>query len=112
MPTTGSARSRPSRKSCSATPRLRVRLEQLGVDYCCGGVANPIHQMEHEHDGAGALLVNMRQTTANDTSPDDACQTFSALYDALEALEADLHEHIHLENNVLFPASLIQEQMV
>ena len=78
----------------------------------CGSVANPIHQMEHEHDGAGALLVKMRQITGNYTLPDDACQTFNALYEALEALEADLHEHIHLENNILFPASLIQEQLI
>ena len=41
--------------------------------------------------------------------PDDACPTFAALYETLQALEADLHEHIHLENNILFPASVSQE---
>lgn len=76
----------------------------------CGSIANPINQMEHEHDGAGALLATMRRITADYTLPEDACQTFSALYEALEALEADLHEHIHLENNILFPASLAQGQ--
>ncbi len=76
----------------------------------CGSVAHPIRQMEHEHDGAGAILVNMRGITDNYRLPDDACQTFKALYEALEALEADLHEHIHLENNILFPASVSQEQ--
>ena len=59
---------------------------------------------------AGAILANMRGITDNYRLPDDACQTFKALYEALEALEADLHEHIHLENNILFPASVNQEQ--
>lgn len=76
----------------------------------CGSVAHPIHQMEHEHDGAGAILVNMRWITDNYRLPDDACETFKALYEGLGALEADLHEHIHLENNILFPASVSQEQ--
>lgn len=78
----------------------------------CGSVAHPIRQMEHEHDGAGAILVNMREITDNYRLPDDACETFKALYEALAALEADLHEHIHLENNILFPASVAQEQQI
>ncbi|MDD2600686.1 MAG: iron-sulfur cluster repair di-iron protein [Kiritimatiellae bacterium] len=76
----------------------------------CGSVAHPINQMEHEHDGAGALLVKMREITSNYQLPSDACQTFSALYEAMEALESDLHEHIHLENNILFPMSVSQEE--
>ena len=78
----------------------------------CGSVAHPIHQMEREHDGAGAILVNVRKITHNYRLPDDACETFKALYEALAALEADLHEHIHLENNILFPASVTQEQQI
>jgi regulator of cell morphogenesis and NO signaling len=78
----------------------------------CGSVAHPIHQMEHEHDGAGATLVNMRKITHDYRLPDDACETFKALYEALAALEADLHEHIHLENNILFPASVAQEEQM
>ena len=76
----------------------------------CGSIAHPIRQMEHEHDGAGSILADMRGITDNYRLPDDACQTFAALYEALEALEADLHQHIHLENNILFPASVSQEQ--
>ncbi len=75
----------------------------------CGSVAHPIRQMEHEHDGAGEILARMRELTGGYRLPADACQTFQALYEALEALEADLHEHIHLENNILFPASVAQE---
>lgn len=75
----------------------------------CGSVAYPIQQMEREHDGAGDLLAKMREVTGNYRLPNDACQTFKALYEALENLESDLHEHIHLENNILFPESMKQE---
>ena len=77
----------------------------------CGSVAHPIRQMEHEHDSAGNALADLRQTTANYQLPPDACQSFAALYDGLQALEADLHEHIHLENNILFPKSIEQEEI-
>ncbi len=72
----------------------------------CGSVQNPIRQMEYEHDNAGHALARMRELTSNYQLPDDACNTFRALYDGLKALEADLHEHIHLENNILFPKSI------
>jgi regulator of cell morphogenesis and NO signaling len=75
----------------------------------CGSVANPIRQMEAEHDDAGNELAVMRQLTGNYQLPPDACPTFAALYEGLEALEADLHEHIHLENNILFPKAVEQE---
>jgi regulator of cell morphogenesis and NO signaling len=78
----------------------------------CGSVAHPIHQMEHEHDGAGKILATMRTLTQNYQLPEDACETFKALYEALAALESDLHEHIHLENNILFPGSIAEEQQM
>lgn len=76
----------------------------------CGSVTHPVRQMEREHDAAGTALVRMREITVNYRTPADACQTFKALYEALAALEADLHEHIHLENNILFPGSVRQEE--
>jgi len=75
----------------------------------CGTVMNPIRQMEHEHENAGAALVYMRQRTDNYRLPDDACMTFGTLYEALDMMEKDLHEHIHLENNILFPAAVALE---
>lgn len=75
----------------------------------CGTVENPIRQMELEHDDAGSELAAMRKLTDNYQLPPDACQTFAALYGGLAAMEADLHEHIHLENNILFPKSVVQE---
>jgi regulator of cell morphogenesis and NO signaling len=75
-----------------------------------GTVRNPIRMMELEHDGAGQALAAMRQITQGFTPPDDACVTFRALYTGLEELEGDLHVHIHLENNILFPKAVELER--
>jgi regulator of cell morphogenesis and NO signaling len=66
----------------------------------------PIRQMMLEHDNAGQCLAEWRSLTGNYQLPEDACMTFAALFEAMQELEADLHEHIHLENNILFPKSL------
>ncbi len=75
----------------------------------CGSVRYPIQQMEHEHESAGKALVDLRKITDDYQLPADGCQTFAALYDGLQNLEADLHQHIHLENNILYPKSVAQE---
>lgn len=69
-------------------------------------VGGPIQMMEHEHESAGNALREMRKATEDYRLPDDACATYKALFDGLKAMEADLHQHIHLENNILFPRSL------
>lgn len=68
----------------------------------CGSVGNPIRQMEHEHENAGAALASMRRCTSDYALPADACPTFTTLFESLRELESDLHEHIFLENNILF----------
>jgi len=73
-------------------------------------VANPIHMMNMEHDGAGYLLSQMRQITSDFTVPPDACMSYQTLYKGLEEFEKDLHQHIHLENNILFPRALEMEK--
>jgi regulator of cell morphogenesis and NO signaling len=75
-------------------------------DVHCGTVAHPIQQMEYEHEQAGRFLDRIRTITSDFQLPDDACETFRALYDGLRDLESDLHEHIHLENNILFPKAV------
>jgi regulator of cell morphogenesis and NO signaling len=75
----------------------------------CGSLANPIRMMEHEHDNAGAALAKFRTLTDDFTPPHWACNTFRARYDALDQLEADMHQHVHKENNVLFPKALQRE---
>ena len=74
-----------------------------------GTVANPIRMMEREHDGAGDALRALRSVTKNYALPEDACTSYQMLYQALQGFEADLHQHIHLENNLLFPRSLALE---
>ena len=69
----------------------------------CGSVSNPIRVMELEHDNAGRALERMRQLTSGYELPSDACNTFRAFYHGLQEMEADLHQHIHLENNILHP---------
>jgi len=72
----------------------------------CGSVAGPIRQMELEHDGAGEALAEMRRLTGDFQPPMEACGTWRALYHALAELEADMHRHVHEENNILFPRAL------
>jgi len=71
-----------------------------------GTVQNPVRMMVQEHDDAGHLLKEIRSLTGNFTAPQNACTSFKALYQGLEAFEADLHRHIHLENNILFPRAI------
>jgi regulator of cell morphogenesis and NO signaling len=68
-----------------------------------GTVQHPIRMMMAEHDTDGDILKEMRRLSKDYTIPDGACPSYAGLYTRLEALEHDLHEHIHLENNVLFP---------
>jgi regulator of cell morphogenesis and NO signaling len=75
----------------------------------CGSVANPIRVMEMEHDQAGAALATMRGLTDGFTPPDWACNTYRAMLDALAHLEHDLHQHVHKENNILFPRAIALE---
>jgi regulator of cell morphogenesis and NO signaling len=71
-----------------------------------GTVNNPVRMMMSEHDTAGALLRELRATTNDYLVPADACLSYRTLYEALAAFEQDLHQHIHLENNLLFPRAV------
>ena len=75
-----------------------------------GSVQNPVAMMMHEHDSAGEALRSMRKASAGYTPPGDACISFQTLYKALADFEADLHQHIHLENNILFPRAIAMEK--
>ena len=63
-------------------------------------------KLESEHDRAGAALVQLKVLTDRYNPPDWACNTFRALYDGLAKLEQNTHQHVHEENNVLFPKAL------
>ncbi len=75
----------------------------------CGSVQNPIRVMEYEHDSAGAAIAQMRTLTDDFTPPADGCESYRAMLDGFAELEADLHQHIHKENNILFPRATEME---
>lgn len=70
------------------------------------GLAAPIARMMLDHDDAGSALARMRALTNGYTPPADACTTFRVALASLAQLEADMHQHVHKENNILFPAAL------
>ncbi len=63
-------------------------------------------KLEREHEHAGAALARLRELTNDFCPPEWACNTFRALFDSLERFETNMHEHVHKENNVLFPKAL------
>jgi len=77
-----------------------------------GYIASPIQVMEHEHDHAGNILYKIRELTSNYTPPPHACTTFQVCLAGLKEFEEDLHRHVHLENNILFPlaADMLMQQ--
>lgn len=75
---------------------------QMNIGY----LQSPINVMEHEHDHAGTQLNEIRILTNDYTPPQDACTTYRLSFAALQAFELDLHQHVHLENNVLFPKAI------
>jgi regulator of cell morphogenesis and NO signaling len=98
-------------------PYVRA-LEEAGLTggplpYACfDSIGSPISVMLREHDVAGELLVILRATSNDYALPGDACLSFRAFYEQLQQLEEDLHRHIHLENNVLFPRAITLESAV
>ena len=76
-----------------------------------GKLENPILAMEADHEIAGDALKSMHTLTDGYTPPDWACNTYRALLDGLHDLELDLHQHIHKENNILFPKALELENL-
>jgi regulator of cell morphogenesis and NO signaling len=79
---------------------------------CFPTVESPVQMMLNEHEAAGALLEEMRAATRNFTPPPDACPTLVGLYDGIDAFERDLHRHVHLENNLLFPRAIALEKEI
>ena len=75
---------------------------QMNIGY----LQSPINVMEHEHDHAGTQLNEIRILTNDYTPPQDACTTYRLSFAALQAFEIDLHQHVHLENNILFPKAI------
>lgn len=75
-----------------------------------GTISRPIRAMEEEHRSAGDEMAEIRRLTEDYTPPPDACMTYRVLFQELEDFERDLHRHVHLENNLLFPKALALEE--
>lgn len=75
-----------------------------------GTVENPVRVMELEHEAAGKLMAEINSLSSGYTPPEDACTTYKVLYQELKEFENDLHMHIHLENNILFPKAIELEK--
>ena len=77
-----------------------------------GSVRNPIRMMEAEHQSAGDAFSRIRTLSGDLTPPPDACETYRVTYKELVEFERDLHQHIHLENNILFPKAIELEEAI
>ncbi len=76
-----------------------------------GSIQNPIRMMEMEHESAGNGLQRIRELSGAYTPPADACTTYRVTYQELQEFERDLHQHVHLENNILFPKAIEMERV-
>lgn len=85
--------------------------EQIPQAAHFGTVQNPINMMEMEHELVGKNLDDIRVLSKNYTLPEDGCASYSLLYKMLDEFENDLHLHVHLENNILFPKALDLEKI-
>ncbi|MFA6677026.1 MAG: iron-sulfur cluster repair di-iron protein [Bacteroidales bacterium] len=81
------------------------------VEHHCGTVSNPIRQMMTEHDIEGERFRQISKLTNNYAMPEDGCNTYKLAMDRLKDFEENLHKHIHLENNILFPKAIAQEKV-
>jgi regulator of cell morphogenesis and NO signaling len=83
-------------------------MDELGF----GSVSSPISRMEDEHEEAGKIMFRIRELTNHYNPPADACNTYRITLQELDEYERDLHQHIHLENNILFPKALLLENEI
>ncbi|QWK93987.1 iron-sulfur cluster repair di-iron protein [Plesiomonas shigelloides] len=87
-------------------PAMRDLSQGVVRETCFGHIGNPIRAMEHEHQDAGQIMARLREMTQGFVPPEYACTTWRVCLATLAEFEADLHQHIHLENNILFPRML------
>ena len=87
-------------------PKIKILIDKTyskSVFFSYGTILNPIKMMEMEHESAKKVLKEIEELSNKYTPPLSACNTYRALYNSLEEFQDDLHIHIHLENNILFP---------
>jgi regulator of cell morphogenesis and NO signaling len=91
-------------------PLIRqLEASSVAPSFHCGSLANPMRQMEAEHNDAGSALERLSQLSDGYTPPEWACNTYRAMLDALAHLQFDMHQHVHKEESILFPNALALE---
>ncbi len=89
----------------------KIATNQQTANSPFGSVEDPINMMMHEHDVEGERFRNIAELSNNYTPPQDACTTYRVAFAMLKEFEDDLHQHIHLENNILFPKALASQKV-
>ena len=84
----------------------RLEASTTAPNFHCGSLANPMRQMESEHQDAGSALERLSELSDGYTPPEWACNTYRAMLDALAHLQFDMHQHVHKEESILFPKAL------
>lgn len=91
-------------------PLIRqLEASSVAPTFHCGSLANPMRQMEAEHQDAGSALERLSDLSDGYTPPEWACNTYRAMLDALAHLQFDMHQHVHKEESILFPNALALE---
>ena len=93
-------------------PYIKRLVEKRAGDVVLPSIKSPIQMMEMEHEASGDELREFRKMTAGYSLPDDACNSYKLLFSKIKEFENDLFQHIHLENNILFPKALLLEEAV
>jgi regulator of cell morphogenesis and NO signaling len=94
--------------------KLEAKKARTGVEAAnsCISIGNPLAQLIQDHDNAGVLLAEIRSLSRDFSAPAHACTTYRAFFDGLREFEHDLHRHVHLENNILFPRAIELESVL
>lgn len=92
--------------------KMKTRGEQIRDHSAAGAVQQPIRMMMHDHSAEGERFRKIASLSNNFTPPADSCTTYQAAYAKLKEFEKDLHQHIHLENNLLFPGAIAAEKQL
>lgn len=90
----------------------RMEKAQAAINLPFSSLAEPINQMLAEHDVVGELFREIRALTNHYAPPEGACASYQAMLKGLEEMELDIHEHVHKENNILFPRVLQMEHRI
>lgn len=85
---------------------LFPRIVEIATNKTPGGLDAPIRMMETEHDDVGQIMFEIRELTNHYTPPEGACNTHRICLEELKAFEENLHQHVHIENNILFPMTI------